>query len=962
MFLEREVGLAAVTDAVREARAGNGSLLLVTGAVGAGRTTFLRGLPTLVGRDSADEGIRVMRANGAWLEQDHSLGVVHQLLDPVMVASPEPDRERWLQGTAGACRPLFTYRAFEHDVPESAYATPEALQGLLELVRNLSADLPLLILVDDLQWVDSASLRWLELLSDHLAGTAATVVLALRAGVEPVNHEAVRRLAGSATRVLPLGPLGIASTRVLVHAEFYTSGQDEFVSACQTTSGGNPLFLVSLLASLAARGVPPTAEGAALVRNSRPERLRARFTACLMSLPSAVRDMAKAMSVLGELTDRELLCGLLGITEDACEAALTVLSSLGLLAPGLPHRFCHPVVQDAVEQVMSAAERDHIQLDAALLLHDSGRSVEQTATHLLATTTWGDDRAIAALRSAATAALSRGAPVLAAHCLRRALQVCPPDGAERAALLVDLATAEREFDSNAAIRHVMQALPLLATARERAVAISRIAPFLLVGVSARERNVVERVAADLGDPDALTGQTRDLALRLKGRLSLINEWAVSDLLVEVDALALSDARLDLGTGGERELATALLHSATTRLRLPARVVADMGNRLLAAEPPDYTHVHTLLPMLTPVLLAADAVRWAVPWLDAAMREARLHNSLTAQVGIRCEQALVHLGLGDLRTAKAMATEAWDLADEGWSEGMGTASVTLAAVVLESGDAKLGEAVLERTSRRAGAYPRVGSNAILLLLRGFLLSRTDPCGGLSYVLDCGQLLEDAGWSNPVLHPWRKWAATAYLKFGDLDSARRLADEDYELAVRWGAPAALGAALRWRGMLTGGAEGVELTQRAVDVLAGSENALLRAKALTQLGGMLRADGAPRADQLLRDGRDLATRCGADRLAQRATAHLAGADRRNGGPELTQAELRVARLVVDGRSNREIAGELAVALRTVEKHLTSAYRKLEVSGRAALADALRTADGADREPAPVTLAPGHGWWSRP
>ncbi|PRY39619.1 ATP-binding protein [Umezawaea tangerina] len=960
MFLEREGGLAAVTDAVREARKGNGSLLLVTGAVGAGRTTFLGGLPTLVGRDSADEGIRVLRANGAWLEQDHSLGVVHQLLDPVMVASPKPARERWLQG-ADACRPLFTYRAFEHDVPESEYATPEALRGLLALVRNLSADTPLLILVDDLQWVDAASLRWLGLLSEHLAGTAATVVLALREGVEPVNQEAVRRIVEAATRVLPLGPLGIASTRVLVHAEFYTAGQDEFVWACQTTSGGNPLFLVSLLASLAARGVPPTAEGAALVRTSRPERLRARFTACLMALPLGVRDVAQAMSVLGELTDRELLCRLLGITAEACAEALTVLSRLGLLAAGLPHRFCHPVVQEAVEQVMSATEREHIQLNAALLLHDSGRSAEQTATHLLATMSQGDDRATAALRSAATDALDRGAPVLAAHCLRRALQVCPPDGADRAALLVDLATAEREFDSNAAIRHVMQALPLLSSAYDRALAVSRIAPLLLVGVSERARNVVERAAADLGTPDALTGQTRDLALRLKGRLSLVNEWAVSDLFADVDALGEPDARPDLSTGGARELATALLHTGTVRLRLPARVVADMSSRLLAAERPDFAHVHTLLPMLTPVLLAADAVQRAVPWLDVALNQARLRNSLTAQVGIRCEQALVHIGLGDLRAAKAMATEAWNLADDGWSDGLGAASVTLAAVALETGDVQLGEAVLERTSRRAGAYPRVGRNAVLLLLRGFLVGRTDPRGGLGYVLDCGQLLEDAGWTNPVLHPWRKWAATSYLKLGDLDSAHRLADEDHALAVRWGAPAAMGSALLLRGMLAGGAEGVDLTQRAVDVLAGSASALLRAKALTQLGGMLRADGDPRADQVLRDGRDLATRCGADWLARRATAHLAGADRGTGRLELTHAELRVARLVVDGRTNREIADELAVALRTVEKHLTSAYRKLEVSGRAALADGLRSADGDDREPAQVPVTPGSGWWSR-
>ena len=114
--------------------------------------------------------------------------------------------------------------------------------------------------------------------------------------------------------------------------------------------------------------------------------------------------------------------------------------------------------------------------------------------------------------------------------------------------------------------------------------------------------------------------------------------------------------------------------------------------------------------------------------------------------------------------------------------------------------------------------------------------------------------------------------------------------------------------------------------------------------ELGAALRRQSLNReAREILRDGLALAQRCGADALAARASDELATAGARprrdalRGRDALTASEARTARMAADGMTNREIAESLVVVLRTVETHLTSAYRKLEISSRAELERAL-------------------------
>jgi DNA-binding CsgD family transcriptional regulator len=147
-----------------------------------------------------------------------------------------------------------------------------------------------------------------------------------------------------------------------------------------------------------------------------------------------------------------------------------------------------------------------------------------------------------------------------------------------------------------------------------------------------------------------------------------------------------------------------------------------------------------------------------------------------------------------------------------------------------------------------------------------------------------------------------------------------------------------------MVEGGEHGLSVLQDAADVLAGSPARLEQARALVELGSALRrANRRAAAREPLRVGLDMALECGATRLAERGQTELAATgarprrDRITGRDALTPSEQRIAQMAVDGLSNREIAQALFVTPKTVENHLGHVYRKLEVSGREGLADAL-------------------------
>jgi DNA-binding CsgD family transcriptional regulator len=205
------------------------------------------------------------------------------------------------------------------------------------------------------------------------------------------------------------------------------------------------------------------------------------------------------------------------------------------------------------------------------------------------------------------------------------------------------------------------------------------------------------------------------------------------------------------------------------------------------------------------------------------------------------------------------------------------------------------------------------------------------------------------------PWRSWAAEGLRLLDRNEEARALAEEELKLARRWGDPHAIGAALRVLGLVEGGTAGIGLLHEAVEVLAGSEARLERARALVDLGAALRrANQRTEARERLREGVDLAGRVGALGLAERGNEEIAATGARprkvlrTGLDALTASERRVAQLAAEGMTNKEIAQTLFVTMKTVEVHLTSAYRKLEISSRVQLDKALLTPEPS---PAPAS-----------
>ena len=222
----------------------------------------------------------------------------------------------------------------------------------------------------------------------------------------------------------------------------------------------------------------------------------------------------------------------------------------------------------------------------------------------------------------------------------------------------------------------------------------------------------------------------------------------------------------------------------------------------------------------------------------------------------------------------------------------------------------------------------------------------PHEALADIERCRDTLAQVGFTSPVFIEWPHDLVLTHLALGDVDAAREVAAEEVAITRDFGAPRELGIALRSNGLVEGGQRGLDLLTESIDVLAGSEGVLDHAKSLVERGAALRRTGQRvEARDQLSQGLDLASRCGSGSVVKRAREELTAAgarprrERLSGPDSLTASEMRVAKLAAEGRSNPEIAQALFVTRRTVEVHLTHAYRKLGIESREELASALRS-----------------------
>jgi DNA-binding CsgD family transcriptional regulator len=217
-------------------------------------------------------------------------------------------------------------------------------------------------------------------------------------------------------------------------------------------------------------------------------------------------------------------------------------------------------------------------------------------------------------------------------------------------------------------------------------------------------------------------------------------------------------------------------------------------------------------------------------------------------------------------------------------------------------------------------------------------------GIDQIRMVGRRWEAIGARNPDLAPWRPHLAQALLLAGQHEEAQALADEHAALARGWGAHRPLARALRVQGLATGGPDGTALLHESVALARDSPGQLELAFSLVELGAAeRRANHRAAAREPLEEGLSLAHQCGAHALQDRALAELLAAGARprrppaSGRDTLTPSELRIAGLAGAGQTNRQIAQRLFITQKTVETHLSHAFRKLRIDSRAQLPAAL-------------------------
>jgi DNA-binding CsgD family transcriptional regulator len=278
---------------------------------------------------------------------------------------------------------------------------------------------------------------------------------------------------------------------------------------------------------------------------------------------------------------------------------------------------------------------------------------------------------------------------------------------------------------------------------------------------------------------------------------------------------------------------------------------------------------------------------------------------------------------------------------------------LVDALIERGELDEAQAALDRSGIGEEVAGEMLAQAYLVARRRLRFARGRIDDAVADLAELGRMAAGDGWSVTVGTPtFRTYLAPALAALGDEDRARALAVEEVALARAWGAPRAIGTALRVQGIVDVGSLRIELLREAAEVLATAAARLEHARALADLGAALRRAGqASAARDPLTEAIDLAHRCGAWPLVAFAQDELAATGHRRrrrlllrGVESLTPSEQRIARMAADGMSNGEIAQALFLSRKTIEMHLGHAYSKLGVRSRAELQGALSESSAAN------------------
>jgi DNA-binding CsgD family transcriptional regulator len=950
-LLERDAALARIDERLREASAGRGSLLLLEGPAGIGKTRLV----VAAGRHGRELGLTTLSARGSELEQDFAYGLVRQLFEVPLIAASPPERAELLSGAAGHAATLFGLAAARDDVADVLLDPSFAiLHGLYWLCANLARRSQLLVCIDDVHWGDQASLRFLHYLGRRLDELPIAVVAATRPGRSAGASPVLAALAASpSAEILELAPLTEQAVAELMRLAFGTDVEPALAGACHDVTGGVPFFIRELVRALTEQGIKPTTAAAARISALAPRAVSHSVALRLSRLSQSARQLARAVAVLGE-ADVRLAAGLAGVDISTAATAADELAAAGILEEGRPLRFVHPIVRSAAEADLSPGERAGLHAAAARRLANEGASVHRITAHLLATDPAGDDGVAGSLLSAARTATANGAPDSAVAYLRRALAE-PPSERLRPDVLLELGFAESYAADPQAAAHLEAALDI-APATTAQVSIT-LALGRMLQINGRNREALEvfdRTRAHLGATD------RSAALTLEGAALGAAQF---DAETAGDA-AQRIARLRRLAEEEPDVPPSIfgtLAVAAVNANEPADVVAGLALRALDGAPkllPEAVDRPPFFYHACNALAFAERYDEALSRFGEALADARRLGSLPHVLGLSCYRAFHQLRTGNLADAEADARVALETGPSPPGIHAAVAVAALLETLAERGELQAAEAA-DQHYHFAEQFPTTMQAGWLLAARGRLrLAEMRPAAALGDLLAAGDLFARLRILTPAGASWRSDAALAHLALGARAEAKALAAEEVTLAQAFNGQRTIGIALRAAGLAEGGTRGIELLRQAERVLEGSGARLEHARAMADLGAALRRAGQQAESRaILRRALDLAHRHGAYALTERTRAELVAAGGRprrlvlSGLDALTPGQRRAAQLAAAGLSNREIAQHLFVTTRTVEGHLTHAYQKLAITSREQLPAALAPPDSGPTAPAPTS-----------
>ena len=932
LLLEREGELGRVDASLQAAAEGTGAALLIEGPAGIGKTALLHAART---RANA-HGIAVVQARGIELENEYPFGVVRQCLEPALRAAGSAEREKLLDGAARLAAPVVL-----DETGEAASTSYGVLHGLYWLMFNLAQRAPLLLLVDDVQWADRPSLRFLSFLVHRLESLPIAVMLALRCGDAPKggSAELADLRANPFSELLVPAPLAKSSICELLHAPGADAADPVFSQACHHATGGNPFLLVELIRSLREAGIPFTAVGAQRVHSLAPREVTRSVHVRLAQLDPAARALAQALAVVGDGEPLELVAALAGLERTVASEAARALEGVELLDPGRLLRFRHPLLCAAVTSGLTALARDDLHRRAAALLRARNALPERIALHILASAPGHDRADLDTLRAAARRVRERAAPDTAAVLLRRGLEE-PMDSDERAALLLELGTDELTAGMpEAADEHLDEAARLASHPHDRARAIAALGTVGRLDLD-RWRELAPMLDADVGDPDLkLTLET--------GRLLV--STVVGDL---GDARPASIAeRFGRLAGDTPAECAALAQLAVYRWHCGASAaeVGELAERATRAIDAllevgvDSPAVYWLLESLR----SSDRLDAAERVVDRGITTSRRQGAARSFAAAYGHRGLIGQRRGRLRDAEADALTAAATIRAGDPVWQAMPNIVLAACLVDRGDlAGAHEACIA-----SGLDQGLPSDFFIFADFHFARMRLRAAQGrhaaaLADFAEGRRLAGSADQTGPLVRA-HLVAVEMHRALGDAEAAAGLLAGTLEMARIWGTPGAMGETRRIQARLAGGTDAIDLLREATDLLERSPARLEQARALLDLGGALRRAGHRReARQPLREGYELALNCGADALTEAARLELAASGVRlrrpsfAGAHSLTISERRIADMAAADASNAEIAQALFITVKTVEMHLTHTYRKLDITKRTQLARSLGAA----------------------